>query len=98
MCNARKNWRDTTIPYKDVVAGTLERMIARGTTRVRSYAQIDVACKLERFEAVMAAKERFAHAAQVEIMAFPQAWLLREDGIVPLLEEALDAGAHHRWH
>lgn len=93
MSNDRENWRDTPIPYPEVVAGTLERMIARGTTRVRSYAQIDVDCKLERFEAVMAAKERFARAATVEIMAFPQAGLLLEDGTVPLLEEALRAGA-----
>lgn len=93
MCNDRENWRDTPIPYRDVVSGTLERMIARGTTRVRSYAQIDVDCKLERFEAVMAAKERFAHAAKVEVMAFPQAGLLLEDGTVPLLEEALRTGA-----
>lgn len=93
MCNDRENWRDTPLPYPDVVAGTLERMIARGTTRVRSYAQVDTDCKLERFEAVMAAKKRFAHAADVEIMAFPQAGLLLEDGTVPLLEEALRAGA-----
>ncbi|MGX1159439.1 cytosine/adenosine deaminase-related metal-dependent hydrolase [Arthrobacter sp. SLBN-100] len=93
MRNDRENWRGTPIPYPDVVAGTLERMIARGTTRVRSYAQIDVDCKLERFEAVMAAKERFARAADVEIMAFPQAGILLEEGTVPLLEEALRAGA-----
>ena len=93
MCNDRENWRNTPIPYPEVVAGTLERMIARGTTRVRSYAQIDVDCKLDRFEAVMAARERFAGAATVEIMAFPQAGLLLEDGTVPLLEEALRAGA-----
>src|SRR5919112_3914167 len=28
MRNDRENWRDTPIPYRDVVAGTLERMIA----------------------------------------------------------------------
>lgn len=93
MSNDRANWRDTPIPYPDVVAGTLERMIAHGTTRVRSYAQIDVDCKLERFEAVMAARERFAHAAEVEVMAFPQAGLLLESGTVPLIEEALSLGA-----
>lgn len=93
MCNDRENWRHTPIPYPEVVAGTLERMIARGTTRVRSYAQVDVDCRLERFEAVLAAKERFARAATVEIMAFPQAGLLLEDGTVPLLEDALRAGA-----
>lgn len=93
MLNDRENWRNTPVPHREVVAGTLERMIARGTTRVRSYAQIDVDCRLERFESVMAAKERFAHAADVQVMAFPQAGLLREPGTVDLIEEALRQGA-----
>ncbi|GAB4098442.1 amidohydrolase family protein [Sinomonas halotolerans] len=93
MCNDRENWRDTPVPHAEIVAGTLERMVARGTTRVRSYAQVDVDCRLERFGSVLAAKERFAHAADVEIMAFPQAGLLREEGTVPLIEEALRQGA-----
>jgi cytosine deaminase len=69
-------------------------MIARGTTRVRSYAQVDVDCKLERFDAVAAAKEKFAGQASVDIIAFPQAGLLLEEGTVELMEEALKAGAN----
>ncbi|MFB7630095.1 amidohydrolase family protein [Streptomyces sp. NPDC056149] len=93
MRNDRQNWRTAEVPLQERVAGTLERMIARGTTRVRSYAQVDVDCRLERFEAVVAAKERFAGRAEVQIMAFPQAGILREKGTVDYLEASLRAGA-----
>ncbi|MFZ3562284.1 amidohydrolase [Streptomyces sp. BH055] len=93
MMNDRENWRDAEVPLNERVAGTLERMIARGTTRVRTYAQVDVDCKLEKFEAVVAAKERFGHLADVQIMTFPQAGILREPGTEEYLEASLKAGA-----
>ncbi|WP_327659184.1 MULTISPECIES: amidohydrolase [unclassified Streptomyces] len=91
--NDRENWRDAEVPLNERVAGTLERMIARGTTRVRSYAQVDVDCKLEKFEAVVAAKEKYGHLADVQIMTFPQAGILREPGTEQYLEASLKAGA-----
>ena len=93
MMNDRRNWRDAEIDLPTRVAGTLEQMIARGTTRVRSYAQVDVDCKLEKFDAVVAAKEKFAGHADVQIMTFPQAGILREEGTVEYLEESLKQGA-----
>ena len=57
MMNDRQNWRNAEVPLQERVNDTLGRMIARGTTRVRSYAQVDVDCRLERFDAVAAAKE-----------------------------------------
>ncbi|GED86298.1 amidohydrolase family protein [Streptomyces sp. 6-11-2] len=93
MLNDRQNWRTAEVPLEERVAGTLERMIARGTTRVRSYAQVDVDCKLEKFDAVAAAKERFAGQADVQIMTFPQAGILREKGTVDYLEASLKSGA-----
>lgn len=93
MMNDRRNWREAEIDLPTRVAGTLERMIARGTTRVRSYAQVDVDCRLEKFDAVMAAKERFRDHADVQVMTFPQAGILREEGTVELLEESLRQGA-----
>ncbi|MGO4586574.1 amidohydrolase family protein [Arthrobacter sp. 2RAF6] len=94
MMNDRQNWRNAEVPLQERVNNTLGRMIARGTTRVRSYAQIDVDCRLERFDAVMAAKEQFKGQADVDIIAFPQAGLLLEDGTVPLMDQALKAGAN----
>lgn len=93
MLNDRRNWRDTDVPHAEIVAGTLERMIARGTTRVRTYAQVDVDCRLEKFESVLAAKERFREHADVQVMTFPQAGILREEGTVEYLEESLRLGA-----
>ncbi|AMB59030.1 amidohydrolase family protein [Microterricola viridarii] len=93
MLNDRNNWRDAEIGLPERVAGTLERMIANGTTRVRSYAQVDVDCGLEKFDAVLAAKEAFAEQADVQIMTFPQAGILREPGTVEVLEESLRQGA-----
>lgn len=94
MMNDRQNWRNAEVPLQERVNDTLGRMIARGTTRVRSYAQIDVDCRLERFDAVMAAKEQFKGQADVDIIAFPQAGLLLEEGTVPLMDQALKAGAN----
>ncbi|MFK4807878.1 amidohydrolase family protein [Microbacterium sp. ZW CA_36] len=93
MLNDRNNWRDTQVPHAEIVAGTLEQMIAKGTTRVRSYAQVDVDCKLEKFDSVLAAKEKFRSHADVQIMTFPQAGILREAGTVEYLEESLKQGA-----
>lgn len=93
MSNDRENWRSAEIPLRERVAGTLERMIGRGTTRVRSFAQVDVDTGLEKYEAVAAAKEKFAKQAEVQIMVFPQAGILLEEGTPELLEEALRQGA-----
>ena len=93
MLNDRAHWRNAEMPLPERVAGTLERMITRGTTRVRSYAQVDVDCRLEKFDAVLAAKEEFSTRADIQIMVFPQAGILRETGTVDQLEAALRAGA-----
>lgn len=93
MSNDRENWREAEISLPERVAGTLERMIARGTTRVRSFAQVDVDCKLEKYEAVAAAKAKFANEADVQIIIFPQAGILQEPGTENYLEDALRAGA-----
>ena len=68
-------------------------MIARGTTTVRSYAQVDVDCRLERLDAVLAAREAHAGRAEVQVIAFPQAGLLREAGSTEVLADALASGA-----
>lgn len=93
MSNDRENWRHAEAPIGERVETALGMMIARGTTHVRTYAQVDVDAALERLEAVLAARERFAAAADVEVVAFPQAGLLLEDGSVDVLAAAVDRGA-----
>lgn len=93
VMNDRENWRSAELPVADRATLTLARMIERGVTRVRSYAQVDVDCGLERFHAVKAAAHAHADRCDVQIIAFPQAGLLREPGSIAVLEEALREGA-----
>ena len=93
MLNDRANWRDAETGIAERTSTALRRAIERGTTRVRTYAQVDVDAGLERFEAVLAAKEAHAGRCEVEVIAFPQAGLLRERGSAQVLEQAVQAGA-----
>jgi cytosine/creatinine deaminase len=60
---------------------------------VRSHAQVDPDSGLERLEGVLAAREHHAGRARVEVVAFPQAGVVRAPGTGDLLEQALLAGA-----
>ncbi|APF34263.1 amidohydrolase family protein [Microbacterium paludicola] len=93
MLNDRRNWRKAEVSIEERVATTLERAIARGTTAVRTYAQVDVDAGHERLDAVVAAREANAGRCDVEIIAFPQAGLLREAGSADVLDEAMARGA-----
>jgi cytosine/adenosine deaminase-related metal-dependent hydrolase len=93
VMNDRAHWRHAESSIEERATHALGMMIERGTTRVRSYAQIDADCGLERFEAVVAARESHRDRCSVDIIAFPQAGLLLEDGVVPLIEESLKQGA-----
>ena len=68
-------------------------MIEYGVTRIRSHAQIDTDCRLERLEGVAAAREAHRGRADIEIVAFPQSGILRDPGTLDLLDAALTDGA-----
>ena len=93
MLNDRANWRDAEVGIVERVAHTLGLMIAHGVTRVRTFAQVDTDAGLERLEAVLAARETHRDRCEVQVIAFPQAGLLREEGSIQVLEDALRAGA-----
>lgn len=93
MLNDRDNWRHAERSMEHRVATTLESAIARGTTQVRTYAQVDVDADLERLDAVLAAREANLDRCEVEIIAFPQAGLLREAGSIEVLDRAMARGA-----
>ncbi|MFF2677546.1 amidohydrolase family protein [Arthrobacter koreensis] len=93
MLNDRKHWRSAESSVADRATTCLGAMIARGTTRVRTFAQVDVDAGLERFEGVLAARDAHRNRADVKVIAFPQAGLLREAGSAEVLEEALKLGA-----
>ncbi|MGH9120156.1 MAG: amidohydrolase [Acidimicrobiales bacterium] len=93
IMNDRAHWRDAGASVAARATHTLGRAIALGATLVRSHAQVDTGCGLERLHGVMAARDAHRGRAHVQIVAFPQCGILGDAGTIDLLEAALDDGA-----
>ena len=93
IADDRANWRSSGASIAELATYTWGRMVAQGTTRARSYAEVSADCGLERLHGVLAAREAHADRASLQVVAFPQAGLFIEPGTVELLDEALSQGA-----
>jgi cytosine deaminase len=74
-------------------AGTLEKAIVQGTTRMRTHVEVDPRIGLRSFEAIRRLKHDYAWAIDLEICVFPQEGLLNDPGTDELLVAACEAGA-----
>jgi cytosine deaminase len=92
IANDKRRRRELGIPNPDRIAALLERMVAAGTTSVRSHTDIDPEVGLDGVDAVRAAVARLDGRVHVEQVAFPQHGLLTNPGTAELLEEALRQG------
>jgi cytosine deaminase len=93
VANDRRHWREAEWSVAKRATHALGLGIAYGMTRARSYAQIDTDCRLERFEGVLAARDAHRGRAEVDVIAFPQAGVIRDPGTADLLATALTMGA-----
>ncbi|AZA12780.1 amidohydrolase family protein [Corynebacterium choanae] len=91
--NDLANWRSAEKDVTWRATHTLGTTIAAGATTITSHAQIDPQSKLDRFHGVLAAREHHQHRADVRIVAFPQAGVIRSPGTTALLAAALEEGA-----
>jgi cytosine/adenosine deaminase-related metal-dependent hydrolase len=92
IANDRRRRGELGIPSVDRIAALLERMIAAGTSHVRSHTDVDPGVGLRGVDAVRAAALRLGGRIEVEQVAFPQHGLLINPGTAELLEEALRSG------
>ena len=90
--NDRRRRAELGLPKVENIVALLERMVAAGTSYVRSHTDVDPEVGLRGVEAVRAAMERMDGRVTVEQVAFPQHGLLTNPGTVELLEEALKNG------
>lgn len=67
--------------------------IARGTTHIRTFVDIDGAVGLSGLRGVLATREHYKDSCTIEICAFPQSGLCAHETAIPLLEEAMAEGA-----
>lgn len=91
--NDRANWRYAADDVATRATRTLGATIASGATTVRSHAQVDTDCGLERLAGVVAARAAHAARCTLQIVAFPQSGIVRDAGTADLLHAALGAGA-----
>ena len=97
--NDRVNWRAAEEPVAARATRTLGATIASGATLVRSHVQVDTDSGLERLHGVLAARDTHARRCRVEIVAFPQAGILRDSGTDALLRRGDPRGRRPgRWH
>ena len=92
IANDRRRRGELGIPSVDRITALLQKMVASGTTHVRSHTDIDPEVGLRGIEAVREATRRFDKSVDVEQVAFPQHGLLTNPGTAELLEEALRIG------
>jgi cytosine deaminase len=92
IANDRRRRGELDIPSVDRIVALLERMVAAGTSHVRSHTDIDPEVGLRGVEAVRAAAGRLDGRIGVEQVAFPQHGVLINPGTAELLEEALRSG------
>ena len=92
IANDRRRRGELGIPSVDRIVALLERMVASGTSHVRSHTDIDPEVGLRGVEAVRAAVQRLGGRVAVQQVAFPQHGLLSNPGTAELLEEALRQG------
>lgn len=93
IANERRLRVERGIDAHQQSATVARRMIAAGTTQVRTFVDIDTDIGLSGFHGVMRTREELAHAISIQICAFPQSGMLIRPGTIELMAEALRQGA-----
>ena len=71
----------------------LETSVLSGTTAVRAFADVDTVGGLLSVKSLLKVKERFGSALDIQVVAFPQEGIIRDEGTRELLEKSLELGA-----
>ncbi|MCF1471649.1 MULTISPECIES: amidohydrolase family protein [Rhizobium/Agrobacterium group] len=74
-------------------ADVVERAIVQGTTRIRTFVEVDPRAGFRSFSAIRKLKADYAHLVDIEICAFAQEGLTNEPETERMLEIALSQGA-----
>ncbi|MEM5471772.1 amidohydrolase family protein [Hoeflea sp. AS60] len=74
-------------------ASVIEKAILHGTTRMRTFVEVDPRAGMRSFEAIRRIKAEYAFAVDIQICAFAQDGLTQEPETLDLLDRALSDGA-----
>lgn len=74
-------------------ARVAREFLARGTTRIRSFADVDTEIGTTHSDALVALRDALRGTMDIQVVAFPQSGLLVRPGTLELLDQALRNGA-----
>jgi cytosine/adenosine deaminase-related metal-dependent hydrolase len=92
--NERQVRLDRNIDFRVQASRQVRMSIAGGTTRMRSFVDIDTDGQLRGFDGIMLAREDFCDSVVMQVVAFPQSGMLVRPGTRELVETALANGAN----
>jgi cytosine/creatinine deaminase len=93
ILNEREVLRSLEIDSQVQSERLVRRMIARGTTHIRTHVDIVPEIGLKHLDGVVATRDRYAGRIDIQIVAFPQLGVMAAPGTAELLNSALQAGA-----
>jgi len=77
----------------DRASTALRGSILAGTTAVRAFADVDSVGGLLAVKSLLQVKKRFSRALDMQVVAFPQEGIVRDEGTEELLEKSMELGA-----
>jgi cytosine/adenosine deaminase-related metal-dependent hydrolase len=89
----KRQLAETSVPTIERASTLVRKVIGFGTTRLRCHVDVDPGCKLSNLHAVLAVREAFRDAIDIQIVAFPQSGIRAAPGTADLLDAAMREGA-----
>jgi cytosine/creatinine deaminase len=77
----------------DRASRALTSSVLAGTTAVRAFADVDTVGGLLAVRSLLRVREKFRGALDIQVVAFPQEGLVRDQGSEELLEKSIELGA-----
>lgn len=89
-----REWRATHAHDAGEASLIMARLfLASGTTRIRSFVDIDTVAGLKHLHGILATRKAMAPVQEIQVVAFPQSGLLVRPGTDALLDAAMAEGA-----
>ncbi len=77
----------------DRATRALSTSVLAGTTAVRAFADVDTVGGLMAVKSLLKVKEKFGSLLDIQVVAFPQEGIVRDEGTEELLEKSVELGA-----
>ncbi len=71
----------------------IERGVVNGTAKMRTHVDVDTIGGLKPLEGVIAARNKYKNAVDIQIIAFPQEGIIKDPGCDKLMWKAMEMGA-----